>query len=268
MARYPMDYHLHSNLSIDCRVPMEAQCERAVELGIAELCVTDHCDWHRLDEGTGFYRPAAYFERLEACRATYGEQLTLLAGVELGEPHLFAAEAQALLAHWPYDFVIGSLHWVDDRMSLDPAYFDGRSAADAYNAYFEEMAVMAAAGGFDVVGHFDVPKRYGFALHGGYDANEYADSIHAALRACVDSGVGLEINTSTYRRGLAEPCPSLPILRWYRELGGEILTIGSDSHQPETLAGSFDEALDVAREAGFHYLAHFRQRTPHFQSIA
>ena len=267
MARYPMDYHLHSNLSFDCHVPMSAQCERAIELGIGELCITDHCDWHPLDESTGVYRPAAYFEELERCRATYGDRLTLLAGVELGEPHLFAAEAAALLAGWPYDFVLGSLHWVDDRMSLDPPYFDGRTAADAYNTYFDEMARMAARGGFDVVGHFDVPKRSGYAIHGGYDARDFAESIRAALRACVQSGVGLEINTSSYRRGLDEPCPSLETLRWYRELGGEILTIGSDSHQPETLAGSFDAGLNVAREAGFHYLTHFRGRNPRFEPL-
>lgn len=266
MPRYPHDYHLHSNLSVDCDVPMAAQCARAVELEIGELCVTEHSDWHPLDLGFGYYRPDAYFAELARCRERFDGRLTLLAGVELSEPHMHPEEARALLAAWPYDLAIGSLHFVGDLMSLDREFFDRRDARVAYESYFSDLATMVRAGGFDIVGHLDVPKRVGHALC-GYDARDYEEPIRAVLRACVEHGIGIEINTSTYRRGVGEPCPPGCVLSWYRELGGEILTLGSDAHDPAALAAHFDEALELARAAGFRYLTHFRARVPRFEPL-
>lgn len=267
MDGYPQDYHLHSMRSIDCDVPMATQCARAAELGIRELCITDHCDWHPLDTGFDYYDPAAYFADLTACRAQFGDQLTVLAGVEIGEPHVFSAQARELVDAWPYDFVLGSLHFVGDLMSLDPEYFEGRSAAEAYPAYFDELQRMVQVGGFDVVGHLDVPKRVGYGRFNGYDARDYEEPIRAVLRACIERGIGIEINTSTLRRGLGQPSPSFETLCWYREMGGEILTLGSDSHHPDALASYFDDALHLARSAGFRYLTHFRQRYPRFEPL-
>lgn len=267
MAGFPHDYHLHSSLSIDCDVPMAAQCERAIELGIRELCITEHCDWHPLDMGVGYYRPEAYFAELERCRAAFAGRLILRAGVEVSEVHSYNAEAAALTSAWPYDLVLGSLHWVDDMIVLDEPYFAQRSATESYNRYFAELAAMVRAGGFDIVGHLDVPKRVGFRLFKGYRAEDYAEPIQDVLRACVETGIGIELNTSTYRMGLGEPSPSLAVARWYRQLGGEILTIGSDAHHPSTVGSFFPEALDLARAAGFRYLANFEQRTPMFTSI-
>src|SRR5688572_8481812 len=116
MALYPHDYHLHTSFSSDCRTPMALLCERAIELGIPEICTTEHADWVPGDIGAGYFQPAAYFAEVERCRAAYGDRLTLRAGVEIGEAHRYLDEARALLDGYPFDFVIGSLHWIGNEL--------------------------------------------------------------------------------------------------------------------------------------------------------
>jgi histidinol phosphatase-like PHP family hydrolase len=122
-------------------------------------------------------------------------------------------------------------------------------------------ANLAAEGDFDVLGHLDLVKRDARKFGKVYDGPEpYADLIRAALRSIVERGKGIEINTSPLRRGQPDPCPSLEVLRWYRELGGEILTFGSDAHRPGDIGAHFDVALEMARAAGFTRLARFEKR--------
>jgi len=135
----------------------------------------------------------------------------------------------------------------------------------AYEAYFRQVARLAAEGNFDVLGHLDLVKRDARKFGKAYDGPEpYAEMIRTALRSLVERGKGIEINTSPLRRGQPEPCPSLEVLRWYRELGGEILTFGSDAHTPDAIGSHFDVALEMARVAGFTRLATFERRQIHW----
>jgi histidinol-phosphatase (PHP family) len=267
MSNSPHDYHLHTSFSVDCQVPMTALCERAIELGIPEICITEHADFVPEDEGYRYFAPAAYFAEIERCRALYSDRLALRAGVELGEAHRFPDEVAALLDAYPFDFAIGSLHWVSGRIVLDADYFAAQSADGAYGAYFAELLLLARQGRFDVIGHFDVPKRAGFDLHGPFDARQFAEPVRAVLRTCVERGIGMEINTGTMRRPVGEPSPELDVLRWYRELGGELLTLGSDAHRLEHVAYRFADALELARAAGFSHVACFEGHVPRFRAI-
>ena len=149
-----------------------------------------------------------------------------------------------------------------------PDYFAGQDEDVAYGAYFAELVEVVRAGGFDVLGHLGVLKRAGYDLHGhSYGLARHADAIDAMLRACVAQGIGLEINTGTLRRAVAETAPPLAILRCYRALGGELLTLGSDAHGPDALAYRFDLALELARAAGFRHVTCFERRQPHLVSI-
>jgi histidinol-phosphatase (PHP family) len=256
------DYHMHSEFSADSRSPMAAQCERAIELGLREICLTEHADFVPLDETAGFYRPDDYFAELARCREAYGDRLTIRAGVEIGEWHQYDAEASALANSYPYDFIIGSLHWVRGELVLDPSYFADKSETDAYLAYFEELLAMVRHGGFDVIGHLDVPKRAGFAHFGRFESSEWEEPIRAILHAAIEKGIGIEINTGTARRSVAEPGPTVDVLRWYRELGGEILTIGSDAHRPDHLAYAFDRVPAMLAAAGITRITNFEGRKP------
>lgn len=257
----PHDYHLHTNFSIDSRLPLAAACEAAIARGIPEICITDHVDFVPTDASCDYFDPDAFFTELDRCREQFRGQLTIRAGVEVGEAHRFPERVAALTNEHPFDFLIGSLHYVGDELVMTPDYFAGKSATDAYEAYFAELLAMVQQGDIDVVGHLDVPKRYGVAIHGPFDERAHAEAIRAVLRACVERGIGIEINTGSMRR-TGVPSPGPEALRWYRELGGELLTLGSDSHRAEHIGYELTAAAKMAREAGFRHLTTFEGRQP------
>ena len=184
-------------------------------------------------------------------RAEFDGRLIVRAGIELGEPHIFAAEARAMLARYPFDYCLGSLHWVGDQSIFDRDYYRRVPAGVAFPAYFAELERLTAAGGFDILSHFDVPARIATAIYGGYDPKAYEDHIRPVLRNCVANGLALDLNTSILRqRGSHTMTPGLDILRWYVELGGERVTLGSDAHQPSQVGSHLAEAMDIARRGG------------------
>lgn len=261
----PHDFHLHTAFSIDCEMPMSTLCEQAIALGIPEICTTEHLDPIEEDEARPrYFQPEDYFAEVARCRERYGDRVRLRTGIEVGESHRFAEEAREVTSRYPFDFVIGSLHYVGPELVLDHAYFAGKSAEEAYGAYFEEMLRMVRTGDFDVVGHLDVVKRYGFDVLGPYDPAAHGEVIREVLRVCVERGIGIEINHGSLRRPVGEPSPGLEVLRWYRELGGEILTLGSDGHRPSAVGDRLDLAAEMARAAGFTHLTSFVAREPRF----
>jgi histidinol-phosphatase (PHP family) len=266
--RIPHDYHMHSEFSIDSQVPVAERCEQAIALGLAEICITDHWDCHPLEESRGYYQAQPYFDEVQRCRDLYAGRVQLRAGVEIGEPHLCLEQAEALTAAYPYDFVIGSLHWVGEGMVMDQSYFwEGREQREAYETYYSELLRMVAVGGFDVIGHLDVPKRLGFVVYGSYASGDYEEQIRAVLRTAIERGIGIEINTGTARRSVGIFSPPLDVLRWYKELGGEILTIGSDAHHADQMAFRFDEVPAMLAAAGFTAVTCFERREPRFVDL-
>jgi histidinol-phosphatase (PHP family) len=261
------DYHIHTNFSIDSNAEMMAACEAATSRGLSEIAFTDHADFGP-DDTPGCFPTIKYLAEIEHCRTVYGDRLTIRAGVEMGEPHIFVQEAAAVLDAGDFDFVLGSAHYADGMQAAWHAAFFEQPLRQAYEAYFRQVVGLAAEGDFDVLGHLDLVKRDARKFGKVYDGPEpYADMIRTALRSIVERGKGIEINTSPLRKGQSEPCPTLEILRWYRELGGEILTIGSDAHRPEDVASNFDVALEMAKAAGFTRLATFEQRQLHWAEI-
>jgi histidinol-phosphatase (PHP family) len=263
----PQDYHLHTSFSIDSKTPMEAACYEAIRLSLPEICFTEHVDFVREDESTGYFDPDAYFAEIDRCRALFKGRLTIRAGAEVGESHRFRIPQDRLTGSYPFDFVLGSLHWVGADSAMEPAYFTGQSREQAYGRYFEELLVLARTGDFDALTHLDVPKRYEFPSHGAFDSAEFAEEIREVLNACIERGVGIEFNTGSMRRTEGDPSPSPEVLGWYRDLGGEILTLGSDAHRPVHMAHEFDRALAMIQAAGFTYLTTFDKRQPRFVRI-
>ncbi len=260
----PQDYHLHTTFSMDSKMAMENACHEAVRRGLAEICFTEHVDCVPEDEGAGFFNPAAYMSEVDRCRDLFDGSLTVRAGIEFGEPHRFGHELERLLDGYPWDFVIGSLHWVGPELVMTPDYFDGKTQEQAYLAYFEEMLALVSVANIDIVGHLDVPKRYAVDRYGLFDSCQFAEPIRAVLRTCVERGIGIEINTGTMRRTGNDPSPSPEVIGWYRELGGEILTLGSDGHRPAHMAYAFDQAVEFATQAGFSHVTLFERRQPRF----
>jgi histidinol-phosphatase (PHP family) len=260
-GRLPQDYHLHSNASCDTSATMAEMCRGALEMGVVEVAFTEHFDCKPEDICYGYYRPDTYFETLEAARREFEPQgLTIRAGVELSEYHLYSDIQRPVLEAWPYDLALGSLHWVGDDSIFDDAYFRAHSPQETAEAYFAELARLARFGGFEVLAHPDVLKRSAFDVYRRFEIEPYQDLVRQVWQACIDNGIGIEINTSALRMTVKEVHPAPAALRWYREMGGELLTVGSDGHRPANVGYELAAALDLARAAGFTRLASYERR--------
>lgn len=257
----PIDYHMHTHFSCDSHATMAAMCQAAVDKGVAEVGFTEHYDLHPNEtDCRDSFRLEPWSAELEACRAEFAGRLTIRAGIEIGEPHLFAAEARAMLARYPFDYALGSLHWVGSNSVFDRAYYERNPAEVTFPAFFEELERMTRVGGFEILSHFDVPVRKAFPVYHRYDPKDYEDYIRPVLRNCVAQGLALDLNTAALRRRAKVLTPGLDILRWYVELGGERVTLGSDAHEPPQVGSHLVDAMDIARAAGLKYLTHFERR--------
>jgi histidinol-phosphatase (PHP family) len=255
-----IDCHTHTTHSPDGAANMVTMLAYAQRLGLTGISFAEHAEWYPGDDAYGYLDMDAYFAELEAARACCAGGTRLLAGIELGNPHDFPEEARALLMRYPFDLVIGSVHWLDDLPGWQPPIFEHGLAA-TYQRYFEEVARMVDVANFDVLGHLDLVRRDSWDLfHETLPLDGFGDLIDRILKRLIASGRGLEINTSGLRKGLTEPVPGYQVLRRYRELGGEVLVLGSDAHRPEHIAYGFDIARDLARQAGFERTALFSRR--------
>lgn len=263
------DFHTHCCFSSDSKSTPEAMIEGAIKKGISTLCFTDHQDFDFPSETPLFtFDCDAYFEKLLALKAIYKERIEILIGVELGlQPHL-QARYRELLAGFPFDFVIGSSHLVQGMDPYYPEFFEHRSEEEGYLTYFEEtLKNIHACDTFDVYGHIDYIVRYGPNKNADYSYAKYGDILDEILRALIARGKGIELNTAGFKYGLGVPNPCPEVLQRYRELGGEILTIGSDAHVPEHLAYDFARVRDILTACGFSYYTLFRDRKPEFVSL-
>ncbi|MCD7709271.1 MAG: histidinol-phosphatase HisJ family protein, partial [Clostridiales bacterium] len=164
--------------------------------------------------------------------------------------------------------IIGSSHVVNGVDPYYPAYYEGKSEEAAYREYFESILEnLRDFTDFDVYGHIDYVVRYGPNRNRFYSYEKYADVIDEILRTLIGMGKGIELNTAGFAYGLGHPNPTEEILARYRELGGEIITIGSDAHAPGRVAYDFAKVPGMLREAGFKYFTVFEQRKAVFLPI-
>ncbi len=266
-----VDYHTHTSFSADSDAAMADQCRAAIHRGLRQIAFTEHEDHNPKDMTSFFFEHSNYMRELARCRKQFEGQLVIRAGIELSEPHRHAHKMGDVLAQYDWDFVLGSLHWIGEGEinTFDDTFWTYRGDwRQSLRSYFTEMIDLAEEGNFDILSHIDYPARYG-AKHyrDDYDIGAYEDSIREVLKHIVARGKGIEINTNPWRRGLPDPNPPAKVVRWYREMGGEILTVGSDAHTPKDIGAGIDRALAIAREAGFSHITTFEKRKPIFVEI-
>ena len=228
--------------------------------GLQGIAFTEHAEWYPGDDAYGYLILPDYFANLCEAQKQYAEKITILSGIELGNPHDFPEEVNALLNTWSFDIVIGSVHWIDSLAGWERPFFQ-QGIADAYRRYFEETLIMVDQAQYDVLGHLDLVRRDSWALFQQVlSLSNYRDIILQILKRLIERGKGLEVNTSSLRKGMSETLPNLEVLRWYRDLGGKSLVFGSDAHRSTDIAHGFDLAREMAYIAGFHHIAVYRQR--------
>lgn len=260
------DSHVHTRFSHDGISDMEEYISAAREKGVDEITFTEHWDdYTGMDTDLCAADIPAYRAEFLRMREKYASP-RINFGIEIGLQPDIKEKVHTLVSSCPFDFVIGSSHITDKKdMAMDASFFEGRSRAQAYTVYFREVLQnIKIHGDFDVYGHLDYVVRYGGYAEKEVRYAEFADILDEILGELILRGKGLELNTSGLRKGLCSPHPNEEILRRYRELGGEIITLGSDAHRACDLAADFPAAKALLEKAGFSEIAVFRERKPHF----
>lgn len=257
---YLTDYHTHSILSPDGYAPLAEMARAAVDAGLSELCITDHCDLltgHGEPVRTYDWAPAV--EQFYETAPQFSGRLKLKLGMEFGSGHLDPEAAKAILSQPALDFVIGSVHNMSvEAGALDFYYVEYSSRADcgrALDDYFNSLDKLVKTDYYDVLGHIIYPLRY---MHGLGSMDPYYDRIHDLLRAAAERGRGIEVNT--YRGNTVEEWR--PVLERWKDVGGELVTVGSDAHRPEHVGLGVQETYGLLRDAGFRYVAVYEKRKP------
>jgi histidinol-phosphatase (PHP family) len=261
----PLDAHLHTNLSPDSDVAIDVYAAAALERGVAELAITDHVDFEPGAPAFG-YATFADRERIvrQAAERWEPQGVAIRFGAELTYDRSWEADIRDHLARHRYDFTIGSVHdRVDSPYSPGRVqrWVEGRSLAEIVAPAFDEVEAAARSGLFDALGHLDVVKRY---LHPFVSKEALAaasELYEPILRALVDSGTALEINTSGLRHPVGETYPSAAVVRWFREMGGRAVTVGSDAHRAEQFGWALADGYDHAVDGGFEALTFRRGGT-------
>lgn len=267
------DYHLHSTFSGDGHSSLEEMVLQGISQGLTHMCFTEHMDLdyvvrpgddpHRFEVNTD-----SYLYELLRVRDKYAGQIKVNFGIELGLQPQIVRENAVYAKSYDFDFIIGSSHLCDHKDPYDPDYFIGVEEDAAYRRYFESILEnIKKFSNFDVYGHLDYIVRKGPNMDRFYSYEKFKDLFDAILEYLVENGKGLEINTAAIKYGLKQLHPHIGILKRYRELGGEIITIGSDSHDTRRIAEYFDMAADLLLECGFKYYTIFENRLPEFKRI-
>lgn len=262
------DFHMHTNFSGDTDTPVSAQIERAISLGMKEICITDHHDHDVVSPIDFTLDIKAYLPYLAEIQRIYADRIRVNIGIELGlQTHIKEYLDQLLLSH-PFDFVIGSCHFIDGIDPFFSEFFEGRTEREAYERFFEvTLERLRTLDCFDSLGHLDYVVRYGPAKNRNYSYAAYRDYLDPILKILVEKGKGLECNTGGFKHKLGHPNPTEEILTRYRELGGEILTVGSDAHVPEHVGYEFDKLKRILQNCGYRYYTVFHERKPEFIKI-
>lgn len=267
------DCHLHSSFSGDSDTPMEEMVLQGLSQNLNTLCFTEHNDSDFPDapdlKGEAFLLNVdSYLYDLARLKEKYAGRIRLLFGVELGlQPEAMRQNAVFAKSH-EFDFIIGSSHVCHGRDPYYPDFFEGRDDGEAYLEYFESVLEnIKKFSNFDVYGHLDYVVRYGRTKDAGYSYLKYRDVLDEILKQLLDKGKGLELNTGGIKSGMRDFHPCTDILKRYRELGGEIVTVGSDSHDAGDMAAHFDRAAGVLKACGFEYYCVFEKRAPEFHRL-
>ena len=264
-AKNMFDYHIHSSVSFDSESSAYDIVLAAKAKGLKEICFTDHFDHNSDKEKTHNTIDIAKYN--EAYDGLLVDGLKIKLGVEFGLTDWNRPELSEFIALKPFDFVIGSIHFVDGADPYDYDYWVGKTEREAYLGYLERiLQCVEIHNSFDVLGHLTYVSRSIYnPTKNLLRYRDYAEICDEIFKALIKKDKGIEINTSG-KNALGVLLPSYDFVKRYRELGGKIITVGSDAHAPLRVGEHIDEALALAKEV-FGYVCTFDKRTPIFNKL-
>ena len=273
------DMHMHTWFSTDSEACPRDMADEAVRKGLKTICFTDHFDKDDLEWGEeGIFDVDAYFVEMQKLQEEYAGKLNIRIGIELGLRTYLKDYYEELTKKYPFDFVIGSVHNVPYKkdaegniLYTDPAaekLFTDRTDKEAYRLMMETtLENVRTSDCFQTLGHLDYVVRYGKSREKEYSYTDYADIIDEILKLLIEKEKGLEVNSAGLKYGLPFAHPHPDVLKHYRELGGEIITIGADAHKPEHIAYDFVKAEEILKSCGFKYYTEFFEQKPVFKQL-
>lgn len=262
----PLDAHVHSAFSFDAdeSATLDAICESAIAKGITHLAVTDHYDINAIVDGIYTYDAAAAKTAIEEAKDKYQNLLTLSYGIELGSATAYPEKAEALLKKQEFETVVGSIHYMtgcDDFYDWDMKAISEEDFITAWQCYLAELTRLCELGVADVLAHLTYPLRYYTMAGRSFDLSSAKDELALLLTSVIDHGLLLEVNTSGYRAGMGAPMPDAEILTLYKDLGGRLVSVGSDAHTPDAIAQSYRETEQLLSSLGLNKIAFIQNKT-------
>lgn len=277
------DYHVHTNYSDDSEYLMEDVIKDAIDMGMKEICFTDHVDYGikvdqenltkeeivELSKGHEFaplnVHYPRYFTEIENLQKKYSK-ISIKKGMEFGVQVHTIPMYQKLFHQYDFDFIILSCHQVENKEFWTQDFQRGKTQKEYNERYYQEiLKVVKEYKDYSVLGHLDLITRYD--KNGIYPFDQVKDVITDILKIVIDDGKGIEVNTSSHRYGLNDLTPSRDILKLYKELGGKIITIGSDSHKKKHLGAFIEETKKELVNLGFQYYCTFENMKPIFHKL-
>lgn len=248
------DYHIHTSFSDDSTCPMEEMIKKALKLNIDEICFTDHVDYGvKADENCDYDR---YFDEYYRLKDKYSKNISLKIGIEFGVQKEYIDKYNKDFEKYNFDFVIMSIHQVDNLEFWTQDYQRGKTQREYNRGHYKEMLeIVKNFNNYSIVGHLDSIKRYDKV--GIYPDEEIMDLVEEIFEIVIKNNKGIEVNTSSFLYGLEDLTPSKKILKKYLDMGGKILTIGSDAHESKNLYNKIDDVKEILKEIGFNSFSTF-----------
>ena len=260
------DLHMHTSSSFDGNYSAAEMTESCVKNELSTIAFTDHFDVDFYERHNLGVRQQTSYEGILSVIEKYSDKITILRGIEMGQPTYDVALTEKSLARYDYDFVIGSIHNLREMPDFGDLKYKEMPLDEIYSLldkYFEEELILAKWNGFDTLAHLTYPMRYIIqAGRNEVDLSRYDEITDEIFRTLIANGKALEINTSGLRQPIGKTMPTENYVRRFRELGGEYLTLGSDAHFTEHTGAGIDEGYAIAERCGFEYVTYFRNRKP------
>lgn len=266
------DFHLHSRFSGDSEEDPEKIVLRAISLGMNSMCITDHQDLDFPEvplpvQPVYEIDPPVYFAAWNELKEKYADKIDIRIGLEAGiEPHTYKEQLERT-KDVPFDFIINSCHVVTRKLCYFPDFFEAYGTQEGVRMYLQcVLDNVRNFKNYDVAGHMDFLLRFSPEKE-KYRPEDNMDIADEILKKCISDGKGIEVNTAGFRKGLNAPNPCRLILERYHELGGEILTMGSDAHICTDVGAYFEQAGEILKDIGFKYYCTFKEGKAEFHPL-
>jgi histidinol-phosphatase (PHP family) len=268
MKNIKLDCHIHTHISPDSKAPLEEICESAIEKNINSIIITNHFEYYTGKKDGKLSTDMSCIDdglrEIDQFRANFKGKLEILFGMEIGQIQYWPKHVKNITESYPFDYLIGSIHKIEN-IDLKYGDYSYENREKQNIRYLDLLYDLAKNGDYDCIGHFDLVKRY--APYKLDLMEKYEEKIKDILKIIIKRGKGIEINTSGLRQSCEETMPSPSIVELYKNLGGNIITIGSDAHISKDVGEGFDEAVDLLKRIGFRKIAIYRKRKIYFYDI-